>query len=517
MRRGDNVSDKRDKLIELINSDETLKKSFNKVYTDEPIIMTASKMKSYTPPEISEMIKLSKTPDARFRPMNWLFYRQGKFMESFTDSFDFSGDLICYFPTYSVFSVSQLRGYFSWRTKVRNEDYADAPLSFIFMYIYELLCNIGVSSEEKGFEKLIAVREHYSDVYPNIRHKLKTWLPDYAVYYNLDKSYLERVYNVASDRAAETLLEYEKYSDNDIGEAVITLSSYNAERSLLYKNYPEDMKKVIAGVFRRLCEHHAKKSKKSYPESLFGTVDEYDYNMFSSAIFYDHRKYDDFEYELSSICRFSCKNGRWRCRKYYSASSCCQKLGELVRAIDCFMRAKYEFGKPIKHEISTKYVITIIEEEIDKLVLLKKKAEERLVRIDVSKLSGIRAAADITRDRLMTESEMAEETVSELSDVTEAMHLPVSAKEPDGVQTEGNDCGDVCGLDENEYLFLHGLLYGGDIAACVKKCGVPLSVLCDGINEKLFDMFGDTVIDFDGDTPVPIEDYIDELKGIIIE
>ena len=93
------MSDKRDKLIELINSNETLKKSFNKVYTDEPIIMTASKMKSYTPPEISEMIKLSKAPDARFRPMNWLFSRQGKLMEAFTDSFDFSGDLICYFPT----------------------------------------------------------------------------------------------------------------------------------------------------------------------------------------------------------------------------------------------------------------------------------------------------------------------------------------------------------------------------------------------------------------------------------
>lgn len=505
------MSDKGDKLIELINSDETLKKRFNRVYTDEPIIMTASKMKSYTPPEITEMIKLSKTPDARFRPMNWLFYRQGKFMESYTDSFDFSGDLICYFPTYSVLSVSQLRGYFSWRTKVRNEEYAEAPLSFIFMYIYELLCNIGVSSEDKGFEKLISVCEHYSDTYPNIRYKLKTWLVDYAVYYNLDRSCLERVYNVKSDRAAETLLEYEKHSDNDIAEAVIMLSSYNAERSLFYKNYPEDMKKVIAEVYKRLCVHHAKKSKKSYPESLFGTLGEYDYNMFSSAIFYDHRKYDDFEYEVSGICSFTCKNGRWKCCKYYSASSCGQKLGELVRAIDCFMRAKYEFGKPIKHDVSTKYVISIIEEETDRLVLQKKEAEERQVHIDVSKLSGIRAAADVTRDRLMTESEMDEETVTELSDNTAAM--PVIGAAASEEKNEVKDNGNVCGLDENEYSLLHGLLYGSS----VKKCSVPLSVLCDGINEKLFDMFGDTVIDFDMDSPVLIEDYIDELKGIITE
>ena len=39
-----------------------------------------------------------------------------------------------------------------------------------------------------------------------------------------------------------------------------------------------------------------------------------------------------------------------------------------------------------------------------------------------------------------------------------------------------------------------------------------LSVLVDGINEKLFDVFGDTVLD---DTPDVIEDYRDELKEIL--
>ena len=42
-----------------------------------------------------------------------------------------------------------------------------------------------------------------------------------------------------------------------------------------------------------------------------------------------------------------------------------------------------------------------------------------------------------------------------------------------------------------------------------------LSVIVDCVNEKLFDLFGDTVIDFNGDVPELIEDYIEELKGII--
>lgn len=36
------------------------------------------------------------------------------------------------------------------------------------------------------------------------------------------------------------------------------------------------------------------------------------------------------------------------------------------------------------------------------------------------------------------------------------------------------------------------------------------SVLCDSINEKLYDDFGDTVLS--GDPPEVLEDYIDEVK-----
>ena len=39
-----------------------------------------------------------------------------------------------------------------------------------------------------------------------------------------------------------------------------------------------------------------------------------------------------------------------------------------------------------------------------------------------------------------------------------------------------------------------------------------VSILADSINEKLFDLFGDTVIDFSADSPELIEDYTDELR-----
>ena len=70
-------------------------------------------------------------------------------------------------------------------------------------------------------------------------------------------------------------------------------------------------------------------------------------------------------------------------------------------------------------------------------------------------------------------------------------------------------------LDENETAFLRILLYGGDLQALLRERGLLLSMVADSINEKLFDRFSDTVLLFDGETPEPVEDYLEQLKGWI--
>jgi hypothetical protein len=42
-----------------------------------------------------------------------------------------------------------------------------------------------------------------------------------------------------------------------------------------------------------------------------------------------------------------------------------------------------------------------------------------------------------------------------------------------------------------------------------------LAIEIDAINEALYDEIGDTVIEFDGDTPELVEDYIDDIKQIL--
>ena len=64
-----------------------------------------------------------------------------------------------------------------------------------------------------------------------------------------------------------------------------------------------------------------------------------------------------------------------------------------------------------------------------------------------------------------------------------------------------------------EHRLLHTLLYGGSLD-WVRSQGMMLSVLVDGINEKLYELFGDCVLQSE-QPPTVTEDYLDELKEMV--
>ena len=68
-------------------------------------------------------------------------------------------------------------------------------------------------------------------------------------------------------------------------------------------------------------------------------------------------------------------------------------------------------------------------------------------------------------------------------------------------------------LTRDEYRLLQSLLYGRDYG-WVRSSGLMLSVIVDGINDKLYDTFSDSVLLGD-DPPKLIEDYIADLKEMI--
>lgn len=468
------------------------------------------------PERIRECKQLARSPQGYRMTKEELFFRQGQMMADYEDDCLYPGEFTWYFPTYQAMNAAQLRGYFTWRAQVRQGNVMPTSLSFAFVYVYELLHQIGVATPQEGFERLKAFWQTYREYDSQLDRYMQNWLCDYVVYYNLDRELLTQSADMVFDDALLVFLQPESHTDDEYFEALNALSKYNMEGSKFYKEYPEDVRRVACGVFRALNAYYAKHGKKTLSEKYFGTRTSCAYQMFASAVFYDHKKYTDYEYVVNDIHRYRCTNGRWVCEKYFGSRTKNQDMGFILRAIDARMRERYEYKSLLKQEGMTKLVMNIIEKEIDKLLEEKKKDAAPVIEIDVTKLSGIRRASELTRERLIVEGseEMEfvwEENSESKEEAENAQEGDAVSAEPEKIPAEASSSG-ACGLTAAEQTLLRHLLDGTPYQSFLREKHLMLSVVVDAINEKLYDQFGDTVIVFEGDTPEVLEDYAEEVK-----
>ncbi|MCL2877317.1 MAG: TerB N-terminal domain-containing protein [Acidobacteria bacterium] len=469
----------------------------SKVYQDEPIPITDEQIENRIPPEYRVMKKIAITMSSYHEPAEKIFYKQGKFMEYFEDDYDYGDEFIQYFPTYRSMNNHELRGYFSWRTKVRRGVIEKTSLSFVFIYIYELINRIGVRSTEEGFHALKNFWTAYKEIDSGINRYVKLWLKDYVVYNNLDKSLLEGLLDTNFNNAVMTLLNHKSHNADEVFSALSSLSPYNMESSRFFKQYPDDVKSVTCAVFSALSDYYEKNCKNTLCEKFFGKIYTYSYLMFSSAVFYNQIRQKDFVYEINDLCKYTCKNGNWSCKSFFPYGGKNRQIGALLKTIDFTMRQMYNYKSALKVVEPTKTLQGLISKAIDKYKENQREAAGLRIEIDVSRLQNIRKAALETQGKLLVE-ELEEADVPECFDKKEAPE-------------------NHAGLSDTEYLFMKCLLYGRAYTDLVQSKGVPLSVLVDAVNEKLFDRFDDTVIVDTGYRPELIPDYVEGLKEIIRE
>ncbi len=443
------------------------------VYRDQPILRPASAMNNYLPQKYREMRALMRSGHGGAA----LFYEQARFMEQHTEQFEYHGEFQAYFPTFVHMRDDQLRGYFSWRTQVRNGVVKETALSYVFVYIYELLHLIGVKDAATGYRALREIWEKYRQYTTKLDWYMELWLFDFVIYYGLDKDLLPEQ---ERDIAVAALLHPEA---DKVFPALCRLSSYHIERSRLYKQCPQDVAALAERVYLRYSEYYCKHRNKTLFEHWFGKLFKNNYFMFQSAVFADPCK-EDREYIIDELCSYTCKGGRWICTRLSGGKNTGQEIGMLLKCVDVVLREQQGFEE-LKAPKIPKYLRTLVEKEAAAYLKEKQERERRKVHIDLGKLSSIRQAADITRDSLLVEEE--------------------ETPPPPPLQND-------TALSDAEYRFLQRFLYAGVVEM---PKGVMLSVLIDSINEKLYDEFCDTVILCHGDTPELIEDYIEELKGMI--
>ena len=94
-----------------------------------------------------------------------LFVMQAKVLANYEDDYVYDEPVLHYNPTYQSLTDPELRGYFSWRTRLRRGDVQKTSLSYAFLYIYELLNQIGVTDPVDGYQKLKNFQSVYGDRY----------------------------------------------------------------------------------------------------------------------------------------------------------------------------------------------------------------------------------------------------------------------------------------------------------------------------------------------------------------
>lgn len=486
------------------------------VYRDEPLVRSSDEAPAGKVPKlIRAMRSLAQVSGSCWQPREEIFLKQARLMERYEDDFVFEGEVTRYYPTYESLSDAELRGYFAWRTQVRKGRIVPAPLTFAMLYAYEILHLIGCRDAADGYGKLMELGLEFGMTEPALYTYLPAWTYGYVIYYGLDPEYLSdsSYYRdmKLQDEAIAAVLSRGEHPAEEIAAGLCALSSYRLERSKFYRTYTSDMSAVIMRVIARVAEYYEKHRKRNFSSEYIGHECRRLTRIFPGAVFHARSPEEERVYTVNPVRSYECAGGAWYMLAYERELKQARRLGALLRLIDYRMRECTSFPSIKPPKKTTKWLAKIVDEEIEAFFAEKKAAEARRVHIDLSQLGRIRADAAVTRERLIVAEEEEEaaapismpgtgESVSEM--------LPSARQESFSgdadVQTSETDAL----LDAPELHLLRDLLTGAPLS-WVRAEGHIVSVLVDGINEKLYDDFADAVIE--GDPPAVIEDYRKEL------
>ena len=557
----------------------------HEVYADEPILKTGRQMQNFLPDQYRKMREISRWQDdpkggaGRWLSEAELFYRQGLQMADFEDDCPYNGTFKSYFPTYNAMSDRQLRGYFTWRARVRRGTVEETSTSFAFLYLYELICGIGVDNPLDGFNKIKAFWDAYRAFEPGIDRFARVWLQDYAVFHELDPKLLRDSKTVMFDnalielrRAARDLvpapapsgqapkrrknsepilpLPPDEAREERLMAAINALSTYNLNNSRLDRSHHRDLRHVACAVYVRMARYYDTHRKTGIVASLFGEETAMPYTMFASAVFFAPNRHEDCEYRLDPIHIYRCQNGFWECMRIHGSRQKSSKLGEMMRACDQRLRLALDPTHPPKEEKVPKYLAKIIDDEIVAWLSWDAAHQPVKINIDLSQLGHIRSAAAQTREALLIDEEREEgapvEAEATLIDQPSTESAPDTTAEPGKMTIQQDEPGEPT-VSTEEFgvvapllvsvpapvtpapteaanklapaadAFLRALLEqnAAQATSAVERSGQSEDMLVDSINEALFDLVGDTVIEFGTAGPQIIEDYKADVRGYL--
>lgn len=449
-----------------------------------------------------------------------IFYKQGMLMKDFTDHFSGNAPFSQYFPYYQMMGYEQLRTYFTWRTQVRQGNVTDTPLSYAFLYIYELLGNIGVDNPQDGLDKLMFFWRNFSLYNKSIDSYVLRWLKDYHIYYELPQTFKEFADKNGLAGHYPKLAETESSFD-----LFCSISRYDIRKSNFFT---DETSQMISDCFSFVLERIRQNFEAAgihFNDAMFRPTRKIvAWKPFKDALFYHWAKQPDRHVVLSENEIYMCKKNEWTFSTIITTEKGRQFNGYVMKQMEAVLRqvTKYKFKLTANTNMINEETIRILTKAglfIDKIVPaavieFHREATKTVVRVDHESLARIRQEALITQESLIVEDQTEKKDVALAPILFLAQNQNVFA---DPSETESAPVSDVWEnlkdvLGNNELQALAVILQGDDIKVFAAECGIMLEVLVDGINEKAVDYIGDNLLD---EEFVLYVDYKEQVKELI--
>lgn len=544
------------------------------------------------PPMLQRLRELEGSRDEDGRPLRGgpLFVAQARLASDFADDCPYQGTLpYRYLPTYQVVSDRELRGYFTWRASWRKGEATDAPATFAMLLSYELINGVGCEPGEPVVRELQRLREacramDLAGRGPSVTLDVGHWIRDYVVVHRLDPRLAttdeERRFGhavrVLRDAESSVLcregINGRKFSDapkapsdEELWDAMGTLSSTDPGRSPFLREHREQAARVGAGVFRRMALHCGKRRKVGFVDGMLGFTMSIPYLPLVGVPLEKPPALEGGDMRLTEADVVTCRFNRWVMRRAYELQGKSRDLGKIVHGIDCAMRVAWEYPRQLKPRTLPRYLQTMIDREVQAELERTREEERHRFTVDLSKLGGIRSAAATTREALLVDEEREgyvpggeatgdwaqpvssapaagdesapsqegaqageRDAAPVVESVSPGQQAPdaatVSPGQPASVAPQptttgtpaASDAGATApyGLDPLELALVRALL-AHESAPATTPGSPSVEMLVDSANEKLFDLEGDIVLEFGDDGPHVIEDYEEDLRGTL--
>ena len=496
------------------------------------------------------------------------FYLQGTSVADYRDTSEWHGIFRWQHPTYRDMDNAQLRGYFAWRTRflerADSQDHAaatgsisaaasddawyDTCVAFAKVRVYEIICGI-IPDPEQGYQELTRIAKDYAWQDTRFAASLAQWIRGYIIDHDLTAHITDDLFpETIRDRMITTLTNPAETTDEEYLDAAIHVSAYHVDTSAFTRRH----RGIVQYSLRRICQavdrYLREQRHTSLADVCFGqptTIDAV--RLFPDAVYLDTQRYrPQADYgmmkrvvnEPQTVVIDPIRSYRWTTDGHWHLTAYATDLagrvfGEIMRVCDRQLRRHHHFGHDMKAPPSgglAHALIPVIDQAIDEIERARLIASRPHITIDMHELARIRHDADITRDALIVDEQDAQAestTESTIKPSTEQPAIPPQTEQAGAPPNEAETTSapqstptpapapttphDGTATDPEHFL-VRSLLNHEPYEDELRRRHESVSMLVDRINERMMDDIGDTVIEFDGDRPVIIEDYEDDLR-----